>query len=86
MSNYKFFLQGNEEAVVRILSSVIKGLDVRPVGSDIAEGEVVLKEGEKLGPNELGLLATVGVTKFKVYPLPKVALLSTGNEVRYNLL
>ena len=74
--------QGTEEAVVRILTSVNKGHDVRSIGCDIPKGEVILKEGERLGPNELGLLATVGVIKFKVFPLPRVALLSTGNEVR----
>lgn len=35
----------------------------RPVGCDIAEGQMVLSRRDKLGPSELGLLATVGVTK-----------------------
>ena len=35
----------------------------RPIGCDIAEGQLVLSRGDKLGPSELGLLAAVGVTK-----------------------
>ena len=54
----------------------------RPVGFDVRAGEVVLKEGERLGPAELGLMATVGVISVEAYRRPCVAVLSTGNEVR----
>jgi gephyrin len=57
------------------------GQDVRPIGFDIAVGETVLRVGETLGPPELGLLASVGVTKLAVYPKPQVAILSTGDEL-----
>ena len=57
------------------------GHDVRPIGFDITKGERVLSAGDRLGPAELGLLATVGVTKVKVYQRPSVGVLSTGNEV-----
>ncbi|KAH6774832.1 molybdopterin biosynthesis CNX1 protein / molybdenum cofactor biosynthesis enzyme CNX1 [Perilla frutescens var. hirtella] len=66
---------------VRVLKQVTRGLDIRPVGCDIAKGDVVLKSGELLGAAEVGLLATVGVTSVKVYPMPKVAVLSTGDEL-----
>lgn len=56
-------------------------LPLRSVGSDVRASEVVLREGERLGPAELGLMATVGVTKVEVYRRPRVAVLSTGNEV-----
>ena len=51
------------------------------MGSDVCASVVVLREGERLGPAELGLMATVGVTKVEVYRRPRVAVLSTGNEV-----
>ncbi|EYU35987.1 hypothetical protein ABFS82_14G225400 [Erythranthe guttata] len=66
---------------VRVLKQVAKGLDIRPVGSDIAKGDVVLKSGDHLGAAEIGLLATVGITAVKVYPTPKIAVLSTGDEL-----
>ena len=74
-------IQGTEELIIKILSSINPGHDVRPIGCDIAEGERVLAAGDRLGPAELGLLAAVGVTKVKVYQRPTVGVLSTGNEV-----
>ena len=53
----------------------------RPVGSDIPQGEKVLKKNQFLGPSEVGLLATVGVFKVKCFKKPTIAVLSTGNEV-----
>ncbi|GER31719.1 molybdopterin biosynthesis protein [Striga asiatica] len=66
---------------VRVLKQVAQGLDIRPVGCDIAKGDLVLKSGERLGAAEVGLLATVGVTAVKVYCTPKIAVLSTGDEL-----
>lgn len=53
----------------------------REIGSDIQNGEKILAAGIKLGPSEVGLLATVGVTKIQVHGQPKVGVMSTGNEV-----
>ena len=53
---------------VRILASVKPGADVRPVGIDVAVGDQVLASGERLGPAEIGLLATVGVTEVRALP------------------
>ncbi|KAL0418412.1 UNVERIFIED_CONTAM: Molybdopterin biosynthesis protein CNX1 [Sesamum radiatum] len=50
-------------------------------GCDIAKGDVILKLGERLGAAEIGLLATAGVVAVKVYPSPKIAVLSTGDEL-----
>lgn len=66
---------------VRILVQTTKGNDIRPVGFDIEKDAIVLTSGERLGPSEIGLLATVGVTVVKVYPTPTVAVLSTGDEL-----
>ncbi|KAL0927850.1 hypothetical protein M5K25_002065 [Dendrobium thyrsiflorum] len=67
--------------MVKILVKVPRGLDIREMGSDIEKDAVVLKSGELLGSAEIGLLATVGVTMVKVYPRPRVAVLSTGDEL-----
>ena len=74
-------MQGSEEEVVHIMVSVPCGKDVRPTGVDIALGQPILAEGERLGPAEIGLLSAVGVTTVSVCALPRVAVLSTGNEV-----
>lgn len=56
--------------------------DLRPIGHDIKRGECVLAKGTHMGPSEIGLLATVGVTEVEVQKFPVVAVMSTGNEVR----
>ena len=53
----------------------------RPIGHDIKRGECVLSKGTHMGPSEIGLLATVGVTEVEVQKFPVVAVMSTGNEV-----
>ena len=54
----------------------------RPIGFDIQKNAKILEKGQKLGPSELGLLATVGVTKVPSYKQPSVGVMSTGNEVK----
>jgi gephyrin len=66
---------------VYIRQQVTAGADIRPVGSDVQQGETVLRAGERLGVAEVGLLATVGATHVQVYPRPRVAILSTGDEL-----
>lgn len=66
---------------VHIHARVQTGADVRPIGIDVAAGEQVLARGARLGPAEIGLLATVGITQVDVYPVPRVAILSTGDEL-----
>ncbi|HMO59773.1 MAG TPA: molybdopterin molybdotransferase MoeA [Roseiflexaceae bacterium] len=58
-----------------------RGAAVHVVGQDIAVGEVVLSAGTRLGPAEIGLLATIGLTQVRVYRRPLVAVLATGDEV-----
>ncbi len=66
---------------VHIRARVRPGDDVRSVGVDVAPGQVVLQAGERLGPAEIGLLATVGAVEVPVHPRPRVAVLSTGDEL-----
>ncbi|XP_022528529.1 gephyrin a isoform X10 [Astyanax mexicanus] len=72
---------GTEELEVRILVQVRPGQDIRPIGHDIKRGECVLAKGTHMGPSEIGLLATVGVTEVEVHKFPVVAVMSTGNEL-----
>ncbi|KAM8726109.1 gephyrin b isoform 11-T11 [Acanthopagrus schlegelii] len=72
---------GTEELEVRILVQARPGQDIRPIGHDIKRGECVLAKGTHMGPSEIGLLATVGVTEVEVQKFPMVAVMSTGNEL-----
>ena len=66
---------------IRIKEQVQSGADVRPVGVDVEAGQVVLAAGERLHAAEIGLLATAGLVDVPVFPRPKVAVMSTGDEL-----
>ncbi|MET0543833.1 MAG: gephyrin-like molybdotransferase Glp [Variovorax sp.] len=54
---------------------------IRRAGEDVASGDVVLAKGERLTPAALGLAASVGFDRLQVARRPRVALLSTGDEL-----
>jgi molybdopterin molybdotransferase len=56
-------------------------LNVMRRGREMRCGQVVLPAGTRLRPQEFGVLATVGKTTVKVFPAPRVAILSTGDEI-----
>jgi molybdopterin molybdotransferase len=58
------------------------GQNVRPIGEDLRRGEVVLGAGMLLSPARLGLLASAGVGEVQVRRRPRVAIFSTGDELR----
>jgi molybdenum cofactor synthesis domain-containing protein len=70
-----------QDDMITMQRVVAPGADVRPVSQDIARGQRVLAAGTCLGPQEIGLLASLGYTSVAVYPRPRVAVLSTGNEI-----
>lgn len=60
---------------------VVKGANVRLRGEDVAAGAVVIAAGSALRPQELGLIASLGLPQVLVRQKPRVAILSTGDEV-----
>ncbi len=66
---------------IRVRRPVERGAWVRPRGEDIQAGERVLEPGRRLGAAEIGLLATLGHSPVRVHRRPRVAVLSTGNEL-----
>ena len=66
---------------VRIRRPVRPGEYVRPRGEDMRAGEIVLHPSHLVGPAELGVLATLGYPQVRVFRRPRVAILSTGNEL-----
>lgn len=55
--------------------------NVSRVGEDICQGDVVLKEGHRLRPPDIALLAALGLREVIVYALPRVAIIPTGGEL-----
>lgn len=66
---------------VEIEEAVAAGLNVGPQGSEVRRGQVVLKAGRRLGPAEIAVLATFGVSRPSVYRPPEVAIFTTGDEL-----
>jgi len=60
---------------------IAKGANVRLRGEDVAAGTVVIASGSVLRPQELGLIASLGLPQILVRQRPRVAILSTGDEV-----
>lgn len=67
---------------IRILESVEPGTSIRLAGGDVAAGSVVLGAGTALGPAHVALLAGVGASSPAVHRRPRVAIMSTGDELR----
>lgn len=66
---------------IGILCQAEKGLNVRGRGEDIAKGDLVLKKGKVLRPQEIGMLASLGRSTAMVIRRPIVAILATGDEL-----
>jgi molybdopterin molybdotransferase len=66
---------------VKVLRAVRKGENIRPKGEDIEKNEIILKAGKLLKPADIGVLASLGMTKVKVIRRPSIGILTTGNEV-----
>ncbi|MDD5301063.1 MAG: molybdopterin molybdotransferase MoeA [Gallionella sp.] len=66
---------------VQINLAVKSGNDIRRLGENMRNGEVVLTPGTTITPGVIGVLATVKCAQVQVYRRPRVAILSTGNEL-----
>src|SRR2546422_1535993 len=69
------------DGVIALRGTVAPGAFVRPAGEDVREGDLVLEPGRPIGAAEIGILATLGHTQVTVGRRPRVAGLSTGNEL-----
>lgn len=77
-------MQENTEVegdMIRITKPVEPGEAIRAAGSDIKQLSTVLPLGKKISAVDIGLLASLGIEKIKVFRKPKVALFSTGDEL-----
>jgi putative molybdopterin biosynthesis protein len=70
-----------DPAGIRVVRPAIPGGNITFAGSDIGRGDTVLRRGARLGYPETGVLAAVGVDHVDVFAKPRVAVLSTGDEI-----
>jgi molybdopterin molybdotransferase len=66
---------------IEIWVSLTPGENISRKGEDVKKGDVAMKSGTRLKPQHLGLLAALGKAEAKVFEKPRIAILSTGNEL-----
>lgn len=66
---------------VNIFEEVKKGENIRLAGEDVKKGEIVINRGKTIRAADIGMLATLGISKVEVRKAPRVAIISTGDEL-----
>ena len=86
MVEHTDLIEGNaepaiQEPAIHLRRAAPPGQFISYAGSDIARGEVLLRRGARIGSREIGMLAACGVAEVEVVRRPRVAVLSTGDEL-----
>jgi molybdopterin molybdotransferase len=66
---------------IQVFREIKPGEGIVPLGDDVKKGALILKKGQVLRPQDLGLLASIGLTKAEVFKKPAVGILSGGDEL-----
>lgn len=66
---------------VEILKPAGPGDSIRPVGQDVRKGDLIMTRGTQLGPQQIGMLATLGYSMVAVHRMPRIAVFSSGDEL-----
>ncbi|UCE18942.1 MAG: molybdopterin molybdenumtransferase MoeA [Gemmatimonadota bacterium] len=75
------YTEAPENDRVAIKRAVAPGEHIVSIGEDIKRGQLLLKKGNRLRAQDIGVLAAVGVTEVAVHRRPRVGILSTGDEI-----
>jgi molybdopterin molybdotransferase len=70
-----------QDDTILIYQSAAIGQNIAGEGSDIKAGELLLTSGTRITPDKIGVLSAIGMKKIKVFQKPRVAIISTGNEI-----
>jgi molybdopterin molybdotransferase len=70
-----------DDTTIEVYRSVAPGQNMVAVGEDIKKGDVILRCGRKIRPQEAGMLAALGKQTVTVYKRPQIGIISTGDEV-----
>ena len=73
--------RGIEEVEIKNYSTNDKS-NIREVGAQMKVGDVALAKGHKINPASIGFLASFGIKDVAVYGLPRVTVITTGNELK----
>jgi molybdopterin molybdotransferase len=73
--------QAVDAATMEVMKPAGPGENVIQAGDDIKKDEVILSRGHRIRPQDMAALAGVGITRVRVFEKPRVAIISTGNEI-----
>lgn len=74
-------LIGNKESSVKIYKSAVTWQNIRPLGEDIVENQLIIPSNHKIRPVDIGAMLAGGVNKVKVYKSPVIGIIPTGTEL-----
>ncbi|MCF0148102.1 MAG: molybdopterin molybdotransferase MoeA [Clostridium sp.] len=70
-----------EDNSIVIRKEVSENQNICPIGEDICKGDLLVEANKKLNYSDIGIIASSGIHKIKVYKKPRIAFFSTGDEV-----
>ena len=70
-----------DDTSIEVVKAVVPEENVSKVGEDMKKGEAVFVKGHVIRPQDMGALASMGITRIPVFAKPRVAIISTGNEI-----
>ena len=70
-----------DDTTIEVRRSISPWENVVREDEDLKKGEIILKKGHRLRPQDIGVLAGIGKINIKIYKKPKIAIISTGNEI-----
>lgn len=70
-----------DEKMIEVMKPAAPGENVIQAGEDVRKGNLILKKGHRLRPQDAGALAGIGITEIFVYEKPVVSIISTGDEI-----
>lgn len=77
-------LEADEDGIIRVqVNAKITppGQNIRVIGEDIKAGTVILKKGDKIRPQDMGLISSIGIAQVTVFKPIKIATFTTGDEI-----
>lgn len=75
------YVEQIDDSTIEIRKSISPWENVVREDEDLKTGEIILRKGHGLRPQDIGVLAGIGKTNIKIYRKPKIAIISTGNEI-----
>lgn len=75
------YVEQLDSCTIAVHKPVAPGEGLIHRGEDLKTGEVIIKKGRRIKPQDIGALAAVGINRLKVMEKPRIAILSTGDEI-----